>query len=91
MGNNPGNYIARRCDAGSDGNLVVSVKNETGVRVTGVRIAVEYTDSYGRAQQRGYKLGRMLDPGQIASINTGMGPYQGGSCPAAVVAATVAD
>lgn len=88
---NPGNYIARRCDAGSNGNLVVSVKNEAGVSVRDVQIAVDYSDSYGRAQQRRLNVGGTLAPGQVASVDTGLGPYQGDSCPAQVVAARLAE
>jgi hypothetical protein len=88
---NPGNYIARRCDAGRNGNLVVSVKNETNVSVRGVQVAVEYTDNYGRLQQKRLNVGGVLSPGQVASVDTGLGPYQGGACPAEVIAAQVAE
>ena len=37
-------------------------------------------------------FGNQVSPGQIASVNTGMGPYTSGSaCPAQVVAAQVAE
>ena len=91
LGTNPGDYIPRRCDAGRNGNLVVSVKNETSVPVRGVRVAVDYSDSLGRAQSRVLGVGGRLAPGEIASVDTGMGPYQGGNCPARVVAAEVAE
>jgi len=91
MGSNPGAYIARRCDAGSNGNLIVSVQNQASVSVTGVRITVQYTDSSGRPQQLLRVIRGALSPGQIANVDTGLGPYTGGGCPAEVVAATVVD
>ncbi len=86
---NPGNYIARRCDADSNGNLIVSVQNQASVPVTGVRIAVSYSDSVGRPQQMLRDFDGILQSGQVASVNTGLGPYSGGSCPVEVVAARV--
>lgn len=87
---NPGNYIARRCDTDSNGNLIVSVQNQASVGVVGVRIAVQYTDSNGRAQQLVRAINGELAPGQIANVKTGLGPYTGSGCPAEVVAAQVA-
>jgi len=89
---NPGAYIARGCDADSSGNLVVSVRNDTTVQITGVQVLVNYTDSYGRAVQQRHSIRGSIAPGQIASVNTGMGPYTpGSSCPAEVVAAQLVD
>jgi predicted Zn-dependent protease len=89
---NPGAYIARGCDADSSGDLVVSVRNDTTVQITGVQVLVSYTDSYGRAVQQRHSIRGSLAPGQIASVNTGMGPYTpGSSCPAEVVAAQLVD
>lgn len=87
---NPGNYIARRCDADASGNLVVSVQNQSNVPVTNVRIAVQYTDTAGRAQRKLQGINGQIPPGQVASVNTGMGPYTGGDCPAEVVGAEIA-
>ena len=89
---NPGAYIARGCEADSSGNLVVSVRNDTTVQITGVEVLVIYTDSYGRAVQQRHSIRGSIAPGQIASVNTGMGPYTPGSkCPAEVVAAQLVD
>ncbi len=89
---NPGAYIARGCDADGSGNLVVSVRNDTTVQLTGVQVAVSYSDSSGRAVQRRHSIRGQIPPGQIASVNTGMGPYTpGSSCPAEVVAAEIAN
>ncbi len=91
LADNPGNYIARRCDAGATGNLVVSVRNETSLAIMGVVVLVTYTDTYGREQRLQLGIGGRLAPGQVASRDTGIGPYRGGSCPAEVVAAELAE
>ncbi len=89
---NPGAYIARGCDADESGNLVVSVRNDTGVQITAVQVAVSYTDSSGRSTQTRHSIQGQISPGQVASVNTGMGPYTpGSSCPAEVVAAQIVD
>jgi len=89
---NPGAYIARGCDADSTGNLIVSVRNDTSVQITGVQVAVSYTDTAGRPAQQRHSVRGTIAPGQIASVNTGMGPYTpGSSCPAEVVAAQIAE
>ena len=87
----PGEVIPRRCDADSAGNLVVSVKNTTPWAIEGVQIDVRYTDAAGRAQVVRQTIGDRIPPGEIASINTGLGPYSGGSCPAEVTAARYAE
>ncbi|MDH3303588.1 MAG: M48 family metalloprotease [Gammaproteobacteria bacterium] len=89
---NPSAYVLRRCDPDANGNLVVSVKNDTAVQITGVQVVVEYADAYGRQQQVRHEVRGQIPPGQIASVNTGLGPYTAGaSCPATVVAAQVAE
>ncbi len=88
---NPGAYIARGCAADGSGNLIVSVRNNTSVQITGVQIAVDYTDSAGRAEKQRYSVRGQIPPGQVASVNTGIGPYTaGGRCPAEVVSAELA-
>ncbi len=87
---NPGAYIPKACDADGSGRLVVSVRNDTGVQITGVQVAVSVTDSSGRSSQQRHSIRGQIAPGQIASVNTGMGPFTpGGSCPAEVVAAKI--
>ena len=87
----PGEVIPRRCDADSAGNLVVSVKNTTAWAIEGVQIEVSYTDASGRAQSVRQAISGRIAPDQVASVNTGLGPYTGGSCPAEVVAARFAE
>jgi len=92
LSSNPSAYIPRACDADASGNLVVSVRNDAGVQISGVQIAVSYTDSSGRNVQQRHSIRGQIPPGQVASVNTGMGPYTPGSnCPAEVVAAEIAE
>lgn len=87
----PAAYVRRGCSADGNGNLVVSVRNETAVRIAGVQVAVTYTDG-GRQRERRFGIDGQVPPGQVASVNTGLGPYtQGSGCPARVVAARVAE
>jgi predicted Zn-dependent protease len=89
---NPGTYVNHGCSADGNGNLVVSVRNETPVQISGVVVAVSYTDANGRQQQQRFGIGGQIPPGQVASVNTGLGPYTAGSnCPAQVVAAEIAE
>jgi predicted Zn-dependent protease len=89
---NPGAYINHACSADNSDNLVVSVRNETSVKVMGVQVAVQYDDASGRAQQKRFNVGGQIAPGGVASVNTGLGPYAAGSgCPAAVIAAQIAE
>lgn len=88
---NPGAYISRGCDADSNGNLVVSVRNDTHLQIMGVQVSIQYTDGAGREQRVRHSIRGQIPPGQIASVNTGLGPYSpGGNCPAEVVAAQIA-
>jgi len=90
LSTNPGAYIARGCDADGSGNLIISVRNDTSVVISGVEVAVSYSDNFGRAAKRRHSIRGQISPGQIASVNTGMGPYTPGSgCPVEVVAARI--
>jgi len=92
MPSNPGAYIARACSADGTGKLVVTVRNDTTVTITGVQVAVSYTDASGRSVQRRFSIPGEIAPGKLASVNTGMGPYTTGStCPAEVVAGQIVD
>ena len=89
---NPGAYVSRRCDPDASGKLIVSVRNDTSVQLTGVQVAVQYVGQTGRQQQSRYAIRGQIPPGQIASVNTGMGPYVAGSdCPVTVIAAQIAE
>ncbi len=89
---NPGSYVLRRCDADSNGDLVVSVKNDTTLTIDRIVVIVDYTDSSGRPGRLERVLNQRLGPEQVASLPTGLGPYLPGSaCPATVVSARVVD
>jgi predicted Zn-dependent protease len=89
---NPGAYVKHTCSADGNGNLVVAVRNETGVQITGIQVAVQYNDAAGRQQQKRFNIVGQLPPGKVGSVNTELGPYSAGSgCPAQVVAAQVAE
>lgn len=85
LATNPGSYIAHGCSVDSQGMLVVSVRNDAPVTVSGVQVGLAYTDNNGRRQERRLGVGSRLAPGDIASVNTGT--TAGSSCPARVVAA----
>ena len=92
IADNPGNYLQKRCDPDNSGKLVVSVKNNTSLEITGVRIALQYTDNAGVQRRVDRRISGTIGPGKVASVNTGLGPYSAGSrCPATVVAARVAE
>jgi len=89
--NNADAYVSRRCDAASNGNLVVSVRNDTNLRMRDITVTVGFTAQDGRARTLERRVRGTLDPGAIASIDTGLGPYQPGTpCPATVTYARVA-
>lgn len=88
----PSTYILTRCDADSSGKLLVTIKNGTALAVDNVRVSIEYTDPSGGRKSLQKSLGGRLMPGQVSSVSTGLGPYQaGGTCPATVIAARIAD
>ena len=91
MTTQPGNYVLRRCAVGENGRLVVSVRNDAPLAITGVRIQIDYTDNTGRTQQIRRNVGGRLEPGQVASADTGLGPYTGTDCPVRVISARIAD
>jgi predicted Zn-dependent protease len=92
LSSNPGAYIASGCSADSSGKLIISIRNDTPLQVTGVEVAVTYGDSATGQQQRRFSIGGQVSPGEVASVNTGMGPYSSSSgCPAQVVAAEVVE
>ena len=79
-----------RCDADRSANLVVSVQNKSGLTIRGVQVAITYSDG-GRQRVVRRSIAGQIPPGQVASVNTGLGPYTSGSCPVEVVAAQIAE
>ncbi|MDH4315715.1 MAG: M48 family metalloprotease [Gammaproteobacteria bacterium] len=90
--NNPDTYLQKRCDANSNGDLVVTIGNGTPVTIAGIRIAIEYTDSVGRQRRVDQQVSGQLAAGKVLSVNTGLGPYTAGAaCPVRIVAASVVE
>ncbi|HET6630113.1 MAG TPA: M48 family metalloprotease [Woeseiaceae bacterium] len=91
LAQNPASYILTGCDADSEGNLVVLVKNNTPVPVTDVGIAVQFRNDAGVPRRLDRRIGGVIPPGQVVSLRTGLGPYVPGSaCPVQVIGARVA-
>ena len=89
---NPGAYLQTRCDADRNGDLVVSIRNAAGVRVRNVSVAVQVRDASGVPRQLERTVRASLDPGEVVSIPTGLGPWTpGAGCPVRVTGAQLAD
>lgn len=88
---NPARYVPRRCDPDADGDLVVSVRNDTELALADVTVLVEYADATGRARQQRQTIRGPLQPGEVARVQTGLGPYTGSSCPATVTGARIVE
>ena len=86
---NPGAYIPYACSADGQGRLIVSIRNDAPLTVTGVQVAVAYADAAGRRQERQYAIRGQVSPGNVASVNSGIAA--GSSCPVRVVAARIVE
>jgi len=88
LSNNPGNYIQHRCDADTQGQLVVSVKNNTPITVTGVAFVVQVSNSAGGVRNVQQKVGQTMAPGAIVQVATGLAPYTSAAgCPVQITTA----
>jgi predicted Zn-dependent protease len=91
IGQNPGTYLLTRCDPGADNELVVSIKNNTTVAVTGVRLSVQVRDSAGVPRRMDRQLTGRIAGGEVVSVPTGLKPYVAGSgCPVEITSARLA-
>ncbi len=88
---NPSAWVPYACAADSRQNLVVQVRNDAPEPIRSIRIAVTYTGGDGLARQVTNTIAGPLAPGEIGSVNTGLGPYTGGSCPVTVTRAEIAE
>lgn len=89
---NPHKYILKRCDPDESGNLVVSIKNDTGVIIDNVGFVVEFTDADGRPKSEARKIASQLGAGEVTSVNTRLGPYTSGSnCPVRITSAKLVE
>jgi len=86
----PGSYIASACGDDGSGQVVIQVRNETPVPVTGVQVRIQYVDSSGAQRQRSQSFAGVIAAGKVASVRTGLAPYAGSSCAVEVTAAGIA-
>lgn len=92
LAQNPGAYLLKRCDAGTDGELVVSIKNNTSVPIADVELAVQFRDEAGVPRRIDRRISGRIAAGQVVSMRTGLGPYTPGSaCPVEITGARIAD
>lgn len=88
---NPGAYLLTRCDPASDGELVVSIKNNTSVSVSNVQLSVQVRDNAGALRRMERTIRGTIAGGEVVSVQTGLGPYTAGSgCPVEITGARVA-
>lgn len=87
----PGKYVLRGCDAGANGNLIISVRNEAAIAITGVRVRVDYSDNYGNTRREIVAVGDRIEAGQMAQADSGIRVYENTTCATEVIAASVAD
>ena len=87
----PAKYVLQSCDAGANGNLIISVRNDAAIAVTGVEVQLDYSDNYDNTRREIIAVGDRIEAGQVARADTGIRVYEGTSCVAKVVAARVAE
>lgn len=88
IGQNPGTYLLTRCDPAANGELVVSIKNNTTVPLRDIRLAVQVRDSAGVPRRMDRRLSGTIAGGEVVSVPTGLGPYTAGSgCPVEILSA----
>ena len=87
----PAKYVLRSCDPGSNGNLIVSVRNDSAIAVTGVEVQLDYSDNYGNSRREIVKVGDRIEAGELAQADSGIRVYEGTTCASKVIAARVAD
>jgi len=87
----PGKYVSTSCDAGSNGNLIISVRNDAAISIRGVRVQLDYSDNYGNTRREIINVSDRIDAGQVARADTGIRVYEGTRCVEQVIAAQVAE
>jgi predicted Zn-dependent protease len=87
----PEKFVSRQCSAGTNNNVVVVVRNEAAVAISGVRVQLDYSDNYGNTRREMLNVGNRIEPGDVAHADTGIRVYEGTRCDAQVIAARVAD
>jgi predicted Zn-dependent protease len=87
----PASYISSACGDDGSGHILVQVRNDTSVSVTGVTAQFRYIDSSGGQSQQTQSFSGSIAAGKIASVRTGLTPYPGTRCEVAVIAAQVVE
>ncbi len=87
----PESFIASGCGAEASGQIVVQVRNDTPVPVTGVMVQFRYVDSTGIERQGTQGLSGVVASGQVAAARTGLTAYPSTRCEAVVTQARPAD
>ena len=73
------------------GQLVIQLRNDTSVSVTGLEVLYQYVDGGGTQRQQAQNIAGTLAPGKVASIGTGRTSASGTSCAVKLTAARPAD
>jgi predicted Zn-dependent protease len=87
----PAAYIASACGRDAGGQVVIQLRNDTSVAVTGLEFLYQYVDSGGAQRQQAQSVSGTLAPGKVASFGTGRTSASGTSCTVKVTAARPAD
>lgn len=87
----PAAYVSSACGDDGSGQIVVQVRNDTPVTVTGISAQFQYVDAGGTQRQRAQAFRGQLAPGKIAAVKTGLQPAQGTRCVVKVTAAEIAE
>jgi predicted Zn-dependent protease len=87
----PGKFVSRQCSSGTDGNVVVVVRNDAAIAIAGVRVQLDYSDNYGNTRREIVNVGDRIEPDQVAHADTGIRVYDGTRCDVVVIAARIAE
>jgi tetratricopeptide (TPR) repeat protein len=87
----PDAYISSACGDDGSGQVVVQVRNDTPLAVTGVQVQFRYVDSGGNERQQTQAVSGRVEPGKIANVRTGLTRYPSSRCEAKVIHARLAD
>ncbi len=87
----PDAYISSACGDDGSGQVVVQVRNDTPLAVTGVQVQFRYVDSGGNERQQTQAVSGQVEPGEIANVRTGLTRYPSSRCEAKVIHARLAD
>jgi len=87
----PDTYVASACGRDGNGQLVIQVRNDTSVAVTGIEVLYQYVDAGGAQRQQSQSVSGVLASGRVVNLGTGRTSAAGTSCAVKVTAARPAD